>query len=216
MISIENKCQTYEKEVQDALNLLKRRKIIIILPTCLLVALGVALAIIFVSKIWIGITICFIGLLWLLLGNKILQSRFEKLNDTIVKKFNEYYSPYDHVYATMVADNKQFTNIVRLGNPLICWKDKDALNYIGTSIYQLPKLKIEKCQIEEYSSLLSGDFGKLVVPISDVDHYREKTLVCKMPNTVLKITFADAVALDKFIPQKDFYFITEKKEMNEI
>lgn len=210
MVNIENKCPTYEKEAQDALNILKRRKLIIILPTVLLVALGVVLAI-FASVFCLAI--CLLGVLWLLLGNVILQSRFDKLNTAIAKNFTEYYSPYNNVYATMVEDNHQIANRVRLGNPLICWKDRDALNYIGSSIYKLPNLKIKNCKPEEYTSLLSGDFGKLVVPINDVDHYREKTLVCKMPNAVLKMTFADAVALDNFIPQKDFYFTAEKKDI---
>lgn len=60
MVNIENKCSTYEKEAQDALNILKRRKLIIILPTVLLIALSVVFAI-FASVFCLAI--CLLGVL---------------------------------------------------------------------------------------------------------------------------------------------------------
>ena len=47
----------------------------------------------------------------------------------------------------------------------------------------------------------------LSIPIADIDHYRESTMVCKYGNSDLcKITFSDAKALDFLIPLKEYYY----------
>ena len=66
--------------------------------------------------------------------------------------------------------------------------------------------------IYELVEILKYDFGMLSIPIADIDHYRESTMVCKYGNSDLcKITFSDAKALDFLIPLKDYYYQSEKK-----
>ena len=66
--------------------------------------------------------------------------------------------------------------------------------------------------IYELVEILKYNFGMLSIPIADIDHYRESTMVCKYGNSDLcKITFSDAKALDFLIPLKDYYYQSKKK-----
>ncbi|MBD5092198.1 MAG: hypothetical protein HDT36_02305 [Clostridiales bacterium] len=209
MIQITPKCNSYAQEVSSAQTLIKFRKTIIIVPTLLLIVLGIILAIVATPACLI---VSALGLLYCGIIIPTLSSVFKKLCATICDKYKAFYKPSSSaVSAVIVDDNKGFAVKCSKGNPLFCWLETEQLNYIASNILGLRNCVLKRTSLSQFNSLVNSDFGRLCVPLKDIDHYREGTLVCKYGSEICKIKFQDDKAFDIFIAQKEYYFITEKK-----
>ena len=209
MIQITQKCNTYAQDAQSARTLIKFRKTIIIVPTILLIVLGIVLAIVATPACLI---VSALGLLYCGVIIPVLSTKFKKLCATICDKYKAFYNPSENtVSAVIVDDNKGFAVKCSVGNPLSCWLETEQLNYITSKIYGLGYCTLKRTSTFEFDSLVNSDFGCLRVPLKDIDHYREGTLVCKYGSEICKIKFQDDKAFDSFIAQKEYYYITEKK-----
>ena len=97
-------------------------------------------------------------------------------------------------------------------NSLFAFVKNDYINFISVIPMTINKYEYFKTSIYELAEFFKYDFGMLSIPIADIDHYRESTMVCKYGNSDLcKITFSDAKALDFLIPLKDYYYQSKKK-----
>jgi len=208
MITITPKCDTYESDVKLARNLIRFYKVLAFLPAVFLFVLGIVLA--FVEAVCLIISA--VGILYLALSLPLFSAWFKKINDRAVKKFMEYYEPSSvNVSAKLLEDNKDFTSTIGSGNPLICWVGISQLNYITAKMPFLSTLKLRKTPLGTYDAYVHSDFGCLCIPLDNIDHYRDGSLVCKAGYDVYKFKFEDEKAFDRFIPQKEFYFAAEKK-----
>ena len=209
MLQILAKCTTYDDDVKKSRTLIKAKRLIGLLPTIALLILGVALAI--AASVYCLI-ISAIGLLYGLIISCVLSNIFKKNNAKIVAKFVEYYHPNQNVlHTTIVDDNKGICALIRFGNPLLCWSETESLRYITSKIYNLNSLKLKSTKLTTFDAIMASDFGELHIPMGDIDHYRETTLVCRYGNDVCRLKFENEKAFETFIAQKEYYYASNKK-----
>ena len=143
----------------------------------------------------------------------VISPLFKKETKQIVKKFVKYYKPSQAaVSITLIDDNQNFAPRIRLGNPLLCWNEQEQLNFITSKIYQIQDLSLMKTTVAKFDELVNSDFGELNIPHSDIDHYRESTLVCKYGADICRLKFSDEKAFEKFIATKEYYYASHKKD----
>lgn len=211
MIQITQKCNAYLDEADSARNLIKYHKLIAIAPTAFLVILGLALA---VYAHIACLAIVAAGILYIVIINSVLSSAFENKCKAIAEKYSKFYAPSGSVvFTTIVDDNKGYAAACLKGNPLWCWLKTEQLNFVSSSVPTVVNLALKSTTLDKFNAIINSDFGCLCIPVKDVDHYRDGTLVCKYGSEVCKLTFKDDKAFDAFIAKKDFYFITEKKSL---
>ena len=137
-----------------------------------------------------------------------------KLLDQVTMKGYSYRN-YNVALPSLCAidsDNKGYSVVIMQKNSLFAFVKNDSINFISVIPMTINKYEYFKTSIYELAEILKYDFGMLSIPIADIDHYRESTMVCKYGNSDLcKITFSDAKALDFLIPLKDYYYQSKKK-----
>lgn len=208
MIQVTERCKKYDEEVAKAISLIKYRKLILVFPIIIL-----TIAILF---LWVKVSVIFALFLipvavYGLIINPILSHSFKKHNENILSIFTAYYKPLATALpAKLIDDNKGFSNIVNRVQ-LTCWLENEQLHYITSELECLPNLILKQTSVATYQSIVRKDFGKLEVPLKDIDNYRDGVLSCKFGSSVCRLKFEGEKALDCFIPQKEFYFNAEKK-----
>lgn len=211
MLEILPKCTTYDNEVKQARKLIQLKYVFLILPSIIIIAIGAVLA--YILRQPYLLILSAIGILYLIIISAIMTKRFDRLTKEISKKFLDYYKPNQSaVLISLMDDNKGFTPKVSAGNPLMCWMEQEQLNFISSKICLVQNLKLMKCSAADFDKLINSDFGKLQVSLGDIDHYREATLVCKYGSDICRLKFADEKAFEKFIPTKEYYYASHKKE----
>lgn len=241
MITISHYCDTCKAEVKQAERLLSAKKVILILPTLLLLVLSIALAIVFKNVALLAIAI--VAVAYVIVMVVVLQSVFSKKCKSIVEKYYDFYKideqnkklldaciVKNYSYSTMqklysqtsnsalcsiVADNQGYLNIIGASNSLYAWEKDDSVCFISVLPMSLNKLRYFVTDKAQFCSIAQSDFGCLIVPMNVIDHYRENVMVCTFgANSLCKFTFSDSNMLDQLIPKKDFYYQSKKK--NEI
>lgn len=233
MISISEKCHSYDEEVKKVKRILSAKKVILYLPTILLAVLAIALAI--VCKKVALLAILVVPFFYVVTMITVLNSTFTKLCRSITDKYYQYYDVSEDnkkilnqitvkgfsygkykvdfpLLCCIVGDNKGYHNVIMDGNGLFAFVRDDAINFISVVPMSINKYEYFKTSTDELSAVLKYDFGMLSIPIADIDHYRESTMVCKFGDSDLcKITFSNGKTLDFLIPLKDFYYQSKKK-----
>lgn len=233
MISISEKCHSYDEEVKKAKRILSARGAILCLPMVLFAVLSIALSIAYQNAVLLSILI--VPVLYEAIIIAILNNKFAKLCRIIVDKYYQYYEVSDNNkkvlnkiarkdysyegsyfdFPSLCAidnDNKGYSMVIMRSNSLYSFVKNDALNFISVVPMTINKFDYLKTSAGVLSNVLNYDFGMLSIPISEIDHYRENTLVCKFgANDLCKITFRDTNALDFLIPLKDYYYQSKKK-----
>lgn len=233
MISISEKCHSYDEEVKKAKRILSTKGIILYLPTILLVILAVVLIIVCADAALLAVL--FVPFFYVVIIITVLNNKFTKLCRCIVDKYYQYYAITDNnkklldqvamkgysyrnynvalpSLCAIDSDNKGYSVVIMQRNSLFAFVKNDSINFISVIPMTINKYEYFKTSIYELTEILKYDFGMLSIPIADIDHYRESTMVCKYGNSDLcKITFSDAKALDFLIPLKDYYYQSKKK-----
>lgn len=208
MIQITERCKKYDEEVAKAISLIKYRKFIFLFPIIIL-TISILILWIMVSSVfaWFLIPVVIYGLII----NPILSSSFRKHNENILSIFTSFYKPLSTALpAKLIDDNKGFSNILR-NVQLMCWLENEELHYITSEFENLPDLILKETPLGVYENIIRKDFGKLEIPLKDIDNYRDAVLSCKYGSSVCRLKFEGEKALDCFIPQKEFYYNAEKK-----
>lgn len=211
MVQIDARCKEYDKEVEKAIRLIKHRKLFYWLPLVILSISILALAA-KVSEIFAYFFILVV--IYAVVGKYILGRLFKKHNQKVYEIFMSFYKPVPPLSsAQLIEDNKQFSIIINDcgANCLSCWLENGELNYITDAFSRLQSLELKNTALNTYINLTREDFGKLRIPVKDIDHYRDGVLSCRYGSGVCKLKFKDEKALDEFIPQKEFYFNATKK-----
>ncbi len=212
MVQIKPKSTEYEQYAKTALNLLKFKKLIMIAPAVVLAIIGIAIGI-FASLY--GLIVSAIGVLYFLVSKPILSASFKKNVKQILDTFLKHYSPLQNGSTTnVVKDNRDFASRINPSIVLYAWNNAQTINYISNAMLGVGNLSFGKTSVESFQSLLASDFGMLVIPKAEVDHYRDATVVCPDSQGVLRITFSNEDILDKAIPTKEYYYSSSKKDGN--
>lgn len=129
------------------------------------------------------------------------------------------YAPFEQLPASLCEitnDNQGFIKVIYTGNNLYAWTSSEALCFISAKPLAVNKLRLMKTSKDTFLDLIRSDFGCLIVPLKEIDHYRECVMVCSFgANNLCKFTFSDSIMLDHLIPRKDFYYQSKKKsELN--
>jgi len=233
VISISEKCHSYDEEVKKAKSILSSKGVILYLPTILLAILAIALAIVCHNAALLAIL--FVPFFYVVIIITVLNNKFTKLCRTIADKYYQYYAisdnnkklldqiavkgysyrKYNVAFPSLCAidnDNKGYSVVIMQKNSLYAFVKNDAINFISVVPMSINKYEYLKTSTDELTAVLKYDFGMLSIPISEIDHYRESTMVCRYGSSDLcKITFSDAKALDFLIPLKDYYYQSKKK-----
>lgn len=233
MISISEKCHSYDEEVKKAKRILSTKGIILYLPTILLAVLAIVLTIVCANAALLAVL--FVPFFYVVTIITVLNNKFTKLCRSIVDKYYQYYAISDNnkklldqiavkgysyrnynvafpSLCSIDSDNKGYSSVIMPNNSLYAFVKNDSINFISVIPMTINKYEYFKTSAYELSSILKYDFGMLSIPISEIDHYRESTMVCKYgSNDLCKITFSDAKALDFLIPLKDYYYQSKKK-----
>ncbi|MCQ2409390.1 MAG: hypothetical protein MJ068_02450 [Clostridia bacterium] len=214
MVKIIDRTTEYDNYVKAAANLLKYRKLIAILPTICLIVLSIVICVL--AKSAYPLIIAAVALIYCGIINYILASRFIALNQKILQEYVNYYGYIgkNSCHACIKDDNKMLYTKININglNGLVCWVENNELHYISNELLKLSEIGFKGISYNEYLKKIDNDFGALIISIDSVDHYRDSVLVCKFSDSVLKMTFTDEKALDLFIPKKEFYFNSEKKD----
>lgn len=219
MTRFKNKCDTYNPEVEANRKLIRLYKVIVFLPAIFLGVLGIALfiAMLATKAISAGASAAFlifvvVGLLYGLIMNSVLNNKFEVNNGMILDKFNDFYKvPQKPEYAHITADNKGIvTKVNQYGpNQLLIYIQDNSLFFVTSGLFALRTVTLRHSS--SFEDILKKDFGALVIPIDDIDNYKDTTVMITFKDSVLKITFDTQKFLDNYIPTKDFYFNADKK-----
>ncbi len=212
MVQIKPKSTEYEQYANTALNLLKFKMVIMIAPAVALALIGIAIGI-FAS--WYGLIVSAIGVIYFLVSKPILSASFKKNTQEILQIYLKHYSPLQNGATTnVVKDNRDFATRINPSIVLYAWNNASTINYVSNAMLGIGKLDFGSTSVEKLQSLLATDFGMLVVPKEEVDHYRDATIVCPDSQGVLRITFSNDDILDKAIPTKEYYYSSSKKDGN--
>ncbi|MBR4800720.1 MAG: hypothetical protein IK048_03525 [Clostridia bacterium] len=220
MTRFQKKCETYNDDVEAVRKIIKSHKVIAYFPMTVLILLGIALTILTfvkhsVSIPWVFLVISAVGILYMLIINSVLRNKFKKHNQSIVAKFVEYYAPQEiRMPISIVGDNKGIKEVVnKYGvNPLFVFVSQDSLCFITSKMFDLTAFELRTPRIGEwFENTIRMDFGKLIIPVVDIDNYRDDQMMVNFKDSVLKVDFADHKFMDYFIPKKDFYFNVNKK-----
>lgn len=233
MISISEKCHSYDEEVKKAKSILSTKGIILYLPTILSAILAIVFTIVFANAAMLAIL--FVPFFYVVTIITVLNNKFTKLCRSIADKYYQYYAISDNTkklldqiavkgysyrsynvafpsLCSIDSDNKGYSAVVMRGNSLYAFVKNDSINFISVVPLTINKYEYFKTSVYELTAILKYDFGMLSIPIADIDHYRESTMVCKYGDSDLcKITFTDAKVLDFLIPLKDYYYQSKKK-----
>lgn len=234
MICIVKKGDTYAADVRQARNLVKFKKLILIFPTVVLAVLAIALAIVLKNVALLLIAVAAVAYVVVMLAT--LPSLYKKLCGNIAQKYMEYYKTpegqrqallscasgsnagivnpngYPLVLTKLKEDNVGFCNSIGQQNMLYFWLDNDCLKAISILPIGIATTKYTKMSVSGFDGIIGNDFGRFEIPVNEVDHYRENTLVCAWQNgNLLKLKFENATMMDALIPRKDFYYQSKKK-----
>ena len=222
MTRFKNRCDTYNPDVDANRKLIKLYKVIVYLPAIFLGILGIALfiAMLATKAMKPGPSAAFlilvaVGALYGLIMNSVLNHKFEANNGAIIDKFNDFYKVSQKPeYAQITADNKGIVSKVNQygANQLSVYIQDNSLFFVTAEIYALGTLTLRHS--EKFEDILKKDFGALIIPIDDIDNYKDTTVMITFKDSVLKITYNTQKFLDNYIPTKDFYFNADKKALN--
>ena len=85
------------------------------------------------------------------------------------------------------------------------------MKYVSASFVS-KQLSYKEMSVQKFAQFLKLDFGELVIPVDDIDHYRENEIVCTYGEQVFRMEFADNKTMDAYIPKKEFYYQSSKKD----
>ncbi len=210
MVEITTKCKDYEIEAQKARTLIALKKLIMIAPTILLVALGIALTV--VCDNFALLIISALGIIYVPIILLVLKNIFDGLVKTIKQKYVDYYAITNNEMETSIKkDNKGYLNVVGANNRLYCRCENGLMKYVSASFVS-QQLTYKEMSVQSFAQFLKFDFGELVIPVDDIDHYRENEIVCTYGEQVFRMEFADNKTMDTYIPKKEFYYQSSKKD----
>lgn len=233
MILISDKCHSYDEEIKKIRNMIAMKKFIFTFPTVFLVLLSVVLSI--VCKTAAFLTINILVIIYVVALRVALPPTFSNLCKNAVKKYFEFYgisestatmldkiATRNYVYNSqaypnlplcmLMGDNKGYIDLIGHNNSLFVWTNGQSLRFISVVPITINKFKYFGTSKYEIDNRVSADFGSLIIPIEQIDHYRENTMVCDFgENSLCKFSFSDSQMLDILIPKKDFYYQSKKK-----
>ena len=222
MTKFQSKCKTYDEEVEKNRKLIKYNKLIAILPAAVFGLLGIVLAILTgvqksVDMPYLFLIFTVVGVIYYFVMYVVLNSKFVGNNTTIVTKYWQYYKPSENrMAATIDKDNKNICLAINKNgkNPLIVYLQNDEMCFLSNGIIKLKELSLRTSGVgKNFEDILNMDFGKLIIPVEDIDSYRDNQMMVNFNDSVLKIDFSKHDFMDFYIPKKDFYFNVDKKNM---
>ena len=220
MTRFQPKCTTYNPEVEANRKLIKNFKLIVYMPMGFAVALGVILAIAIGTLTKnaycaLFLVLALAGFIYMAVMKHTLVPKFESNNSIIVQKFVAYYKlPQTPLSAQLTFDNKNICKVVNAygSNPLYVYVDDKNMYFVTSTMMNLKNLSLLAPNVgSSFENILKMDFGGLVVPIEDIDNYRDNEMMVKFKEGVLKLDFDGKKFMDYYIPTKDFYFNVNKK-----
>lgn len=210
MVEITTKCKDYEIEAQKARTLIALKKLIMIAPAILLVALGIALTV--VCDNFALLIISALGIIYVPIILLVLKNIFDGLVKTIKQKYVDFYAITNNEMQTAIKkDNKGYSSLIGTNNVLYCRCENGLMKYVSSSFVS-EQLSYKEMSVQKFAQFLKLDFGELVIPVDDIDHYRENEIVCTYGEQVFRIEFADNKTMDAYIPKKEFYYQSSKKD----
>ena len=220
MTRFQPKCTTYNPEVEANRKLMKNFKVLVYLPMGFAVAIGVILAIaigVLTKNIYCALflVLALAGVIYMAVMKRVLVPKFRNNNSIIINKFVEYYKlPETRLNVKLMSDNKNICSVVNCygTNALFAYADDKDISFVTTSLLSLSGLELTSPTVRDaFESILKMDFVRLVIPIEDIDNYRDQEMMVNFKDGVLKLNFSDKKFMDYFIPKKDFYFNVNKK-----
>lgn len=220
MTRFKAKCTSYDGEVASNRKILKFFKLITLFPAIVLALLGIILAIVTavqksVEMPWLFLIFAVVGVLYFFIIGGVLKSKFKTNNRDIIAKFMGYYKPAStRANVVITNDNKGIMNKVNANgaNNLFAFMTSDSMCFITSEILNLQNLELRVISVaDRFESIISKDFGELIIPVDDIDNYRDNQMMVRFKDSVLKIDFNHKEFMDNYIPTKDFYFNVNKK-----
>ena len=220
MTRFQPKCTTYNPEVEANRKLIKNFKLIVYMPMGFAVAIGVILAIAIgalTKNVYsaLFLVLALAGVIYMAVMKRVLVPKFENNNKTIIQKFLAYYKlSQNNMCVHITFDNKNICKTINAygSNPLYVFVDDQNMFFITSSLMGLNNLSLLAPNVgSSFESILKMDFGGLIIPIEDIDNYRDDEMMVKFKDGVLKLNFDGKRFMDYFIPKKDFYFNVNKK-----
>ena len=220
MTRFQAKCKTYDSEVEANRKLMKNFRKIVYVPMWLAVAVGVILAIaigIVTSSLYCALflVIALAGVIYMAIMKHNLVPKFKSNNLAIIHKYVEYYKlPDNRLNVKLMSDNKNICRVVNCygTNGLFAFVDGTNVCFITSVLLNLASLELTSANVQDsFENIIKMDFGKLIIPIDDIDNYRDQEMMVNFKEGVLKLNFSDKKFMDYYISKKDFYFNVNKK-----
>lgn len=230
MITISDRCKTYDNDVKQAENLLRFKKLIFVLPSVVFVLLSIVL--------WIAtgnaklLLLVVIPIVYVIAMAIALPQIFGAHCKNIVEQYFKHYGINKNNYDTLMSlsrnrnmnvknspvcviegDNQGLVQRIKERNFLYVRNEDNALKFVSLIPLAIAGKSYFSSKAGEIRFCAQYDFGYMNIPIEDIDHYRENMMTCSFgADGLCKITFENSFMMDMFIPKKDFYYQTSKKE----